>query len=241
MVTSHRQLLAHRAWASSRWFAGWEDSDLAELSRGSEWRDHRRGEPVYRDGQAAELVLLVSGSVWSGLSLGRALTRFGALQEGTLLGTACLQGLDPAPAPWFEYHAAGRVQALAVSAHRVIRLLETQPRLWRGVAREAIVAERQRVRSVCLLQMGTVKERLLSALRQFATGLSSPSTPGPDLELVISQEELGQLIHQSRAHVNRALRELAAEGLIELSYKRIRILDPGRLDELGSMPEPARP
>lgn len=241
MATSHRHLLAQRAWASSRWLAGWEAPELAELARFSEWREHRKGEAVYRDGQAAELVLLVAGSVWTGLRLGRDTTRFGALPAGTLLGLVQLQGQDPAPDPWFECHATGRVLALAVSAHRVIRVLDTQPRLWREIAQGAIACQRQRVRSVCLLQMGSVKDRLRSALHQFATQFAAPSSAASDLELVISQEELGHLIHQSRAHVNRALREMAGEGLIELSYKRIRILDRGRLAPAASVPTPAWP
>lgn len=234
-------LLARRAWGASRWFAAWQAADLEDLARGSEWRQHREGDAVYREGQAAELVLLVAGCVWTSLRTGLASTRFGALPAGSLLGLALLQGQSPAPEPWFECHATGPVKALAVPAHRVLRVLDSQPRLWREVAQASIACKRQRLQAVCRLQMGSVKERLLSALHQFAFQFSSGSSSAADLELVISQEELGRLIHQSRAHVNRALRDLAAEGLIELSYRRIRILDGRRLAAGAGMSAPAGP
>jgi CRP-like cAMP-binding protein len=48
-------------------------------------------------------------------------------------------------------------------------------------------------------------------------------------ELAISQEELGLLAGVSRTLANRALQELAAEGIIAFERSAIRVLDHGRL------------
>lgn len=58
--------------------------------------------------------------------------------------------------------------------------------------------------------------------------------PGHREQLEISQEEIGYLSGVSRQRVNQALQVLAREGLLEVEYGSIRILDLPRLRRYGS-------
>jgi CRP/FNR family cyclic AMP-dependent transcriptional regulator len=53
--------------------------------------------------------------------------------------------------------------------------------------------------------------------------------PGTQLTLLISQEELGQLVGLSRARVNRALHRLESNGLLDVDYGGITVKDVEKL------------
>lgn len=52
-------------------------------------------------------------------------------------------------------------------------------------------------------------------------------------EMLVSQESIGDAVGLSAPHVNRMLRELKSEGLIETKGRQIRILDMAALQILG--------
>jgi CRP-like cAMP-binding protein len=52
-------------------------------------------------------------------------------------------------------------------------------------------------------------------------------------ELLVSQESIGDAVGLSAPHVNRMLRELKSEGLIETKGRQIRIIDMAALQILG--------
>ncbi len=57
--------------------------------------------------------------------------------------------------------------------------------------------------------------------------------PRTEMELQISQEEIGYLSGISRQRVNQALKVLEAEGLIRVEYGGIHVLDLPRLRNFG--------
>lgn len=52
-------------------------------------------------------------------------------------------------------------------------------------------------------------------------------------EMLLSQESIGDVVGLSAPHVNRMLRELRSEGLINVSGREVRILDMAALQILG--------
>ncbi|MEO8847934.1 MAG: Crp/Fnr family transcriptional regulator [Casimicrobiaceae bacterium] len=70
--------------------------------------------------------------------------------------------------------------------------------------------------------------RLLGTDARVARGIAGLFNPllYPDVgpTLLLSQEEIGQLIGVSRQSANRALKRLAAAGLIAIEYGRVRVL-----------------
>jgi CRP-like cAMP-binding protein len=56
------------------------------------------------------------------------------------------------------------------------------------------------------------------------------------LEIALNQEQLGDVVSLTPVHVNRVLRQMTDDGLIERHRRRIRIVDFERLRELSKIP-----
>jgi CRP-like cAMP-binding protein len=58
-----------------------------------------------------------------------------------------------------------------------------------------------------------------------------------EMQLPLTQEHIGDATGLTFVHVNRVLRELCDEGIVEFHYRRLRILDPDKLiDVAGTDP-----
>jgi CRP-like cAMP-binding protein len=58
-----------------------------------------------------------------------------------------------------------------------------------------------------------------------------------EMQLPLTQEHIGDATGLTFVHVNRVLRELRAQGIVEFHYRRLRILDPDKLvDVAGTDP-----
>jgi hypothetical protein len=49
------------------------------------------------------------------------------------------------------------------------------------------------------------------------------------MQLPLTQEHIGDPTGLTFVHVNRVLRDLRAEGIVQFQYRRLRILDPDNL------------
>lgn len=59
-----------------------------------------------------------------------------------------------------------------------------------------------------------------------------------EMHLPLTQEHIGDATGLTFVHVNRVLRDLRQDGIVEFHYQRLRILDPDRLvDEAGIDPQ----
>jgi CRP-like cAMP-binding protein len=76
----------------------------------------------------------------------------------------------------------------------------------------------------------SVDARVAQAIAQLFHPMLYPRT-SPVLEL--SQEEIGLLTGLSRQRVNQAMRKLAGQGLVEISYQSIRVVDLDGLRAFG--------
>ena len=54
-----------------------------------------------------------------------------------------------------------------------------------------------------------------------------------DMHLPLTQEHVGDSVGLSSVHVNRVLRDLRSEGIVELHYRRLSILNPDKLMEVA--------
>lgn len=92
------------------------------------------------------------------------------------------------------------------------------------------IARRTRhlVRTVQDLSMRNVRERLARLLLEQAESVERGDIPAP-----LTQEEMASRLGTVREVVGRALRALAAEGVIEFDRNRIVILDRARLEEIS--------
>ena len=76
-------------------------------------------------------------------------------------------------------------------------------------------------------------QRVASRLADLGRWAYGPSQ-GPVAALDnVSQEELAMSVHASRQKVNMILRDLAAQGLVEVGYGRLRVIDSAALDRFA--------
>jgi CRP-like cAMP-binding protein len=73
----------------------------------------------------------------------------------------------------------------------------------------------------------TLKERLLKMLYLLAF---RPGQAEPDTPIDLSQDELAKMLAASRQTLNRLLKELEHEGLLQLGYRTIRVLARHRIE-----------
>nr|WP_231586601.1 Crp/Fnr family transcriptional regulator [Cupriavidus basilensis] len=80
-------------------------------------------------------------------------------------------------------------------------------------------------------------DRLLGADARVAQAIAqlfhAALYPRTNAVLELSQEEIGLLTGLSRQRVNQALRRLAADGMVDISYQSIRVTDLERLRRVG--------
>jgi CRP-like cAMP-binding protein len=62
-----------------------------------------------------------------------------------------------------------------------------------------------------------------------------PSDRTEEYNLPVTQEHIGDATGLTFVHVNRVLRELRREGIMEFCYRRLRILDPDRLIDVAGI------
>lgn len=84
------------------------------------------------------------------------------------------------------------------------------------------------------------RERLASLLLQLyirvrALGVLVPDTTENSIALPLSQEKLADAVGMSKEHVNRTLRDLREEHLLEFKSRRLTVFDVDRLMEIADM------
>jgi CRP/FNR family transcriptional regulator, anaerobic regulatory protein len=191
-------------------------------------RAYRRGSIVIRENEAArELFIVRSGWLHSSVLLGngsRQIMRFHF--RGDLVGLSLL-AFDESPE---TVTAATDVSVSPFSRERVAPLIADHPRLAAlmlalGVAERVSLADRlasigrtsARARVSSLICELLVRMRLL--------GMAE----GDEFQLPLTQEEIGDATGLTAVHVNRMMRGLVEDGIIERNGSQIRIRDEGRL------------
>lgn len=82
---------------------------------------------------------------------------------------------------------------------------------------------------------GSSRERVAHLLAELFVRCRSqwPGYRISAMRLPLTQEHIGDATGLSSVHVNRVLRELAKERIVEFHYHRLNVLDPDRLMEAG--------
>lgn len=210
---------------SSVWFKGWTIFEIEALMSKCTFRRCIKSELVYHDGMSQELVLILSGSVWTCLRNDQKVSKFGIAYPSTLIGLSRLLGQVFFDEPRYEFYASEDVEVLVIPTPALLHHLERRPDLWRYTAQAAILYQRHCVKLALVLSSGSTKDRVISAIYQFGFAAAIHASRLPHHELLIPQDELAVLIQSSRQHVNRALRELEEEGLVKIGYRRITVID----------------
>ena len=130
--------------------------------------------------------------------------------------------------------------AVAITAHidlRVLllpheefrRLVGEEPRYYPYFARLALERYALFLRLFAQVQGLSPVERLRTRLADMADLRRTEQNAAKVVEIELTQAELAEMVGVSRQTVNELLRRVADEGLIEYSFRKIRILDSARL------------
>lgn len=211
---------------ASRDLADVSDAVLTRLVEGGCLRQFTAGQRYYTQGdEAREVVFVLSGYLLIGNS-----DRHGnshivrPLTPGMLFNV--LPVLDGGPMlhdGWAPVEAEIFVIAKAI----FLRIVREEPALNEAVHRLIYQRTRQiyhELAQMALLPLSQRCAQLLTQLMRSADGVSQVS---------VSQNELAQMLGYSRPMVNRELRTLAHQGVIDITYHRILIRDGDALHRLA--------
>lgn len=199
-------------------------------------RYRRRTQVLASDRRKRELLAVVSGC----LEISN-MNPQGRKYVNALLGPGqvapLVRLLADVPLP-YDYHAHEDSVIVHLPSDAVIALLDAEPVLWRDVAKLAL--QRQRL-SVMLLQgqmLNSVRARVAATLTSVIRFYGMQVKAAASLPVRLSQNDLAAMLGLSRQTINKELGRLVAEGVIDMSYKRIRIVDPDKLTLIATGAEP---
>lgn len=202
-------------------FAGFGEAELVQLGGLARERRMRRGEVLIRAGEAGHFMLVVLlGEVR--VSLGGASGQEHVVNQ---LGAGAVFGeisLFDGRARTADVVAATNGRLLVIERATVEGLLARESPFARSVIIGLCAMLRDTMAQLEAMVFQDVATRLAMSLLRLARG-ERPR------RLDITQAELGQLVGASREIVNKRLRAMAAEGIIELSPGRIVLVEESRL------------
>jgi CRP-like cAMP-binding protein len=180
------------------------------------------GSMVFVEGGAPASVHIVSrGTIELSRGNGDDRVVFEVLGPGDVFGDVplLLQMLEP-----FDARAASDSQVLSIDAETLLGLLASRPALnqrWLVSMADRMSRLQQRIGE--LLSGGLAAQVAAVLIYRADAGWVS-----------LSQAAIAKLLGAQRSSVNRILRQFEEEGLLELSYRRIRISDPEALAAVAS-------
>lgn len=127
--------------------------------------------------------------------------------------------------------AKTRVRAYAIEKAPFGKLLALEPVLavalsWANAHEESLLAER-----IASLGRRTARERVAHLFCELWRRLQLLElTDGDSFPLPVTQEDLADALGLSAVHVNRTLRQLRSEGLLELGSSHVRVLSMSGLE-----------
>jgi len=214
------------------WFAGLPAALQEGIVRRSTLRSYERGAVISTEGVVPEgLFALLEGRVEFFRHVGsddEILVHVG--EPGFWFGEIGVLGADGAAVSALAQTA---VRALLLPRIEFERIVEEDPRSYRPLARLAI--DRYVTALGFLAQVGGLspETRLRHRLADLAELRRLEGDVEGDVVLAVSQDSLARLLGVSRQTLNRLVKKLESERLVEAGFRRIRVRDPDRLRGAG--------
>jgi CRP-like cAMP-binding protein len=212
------------------WFRNLPDAMQARMLEAARPRHLDDGQRLFARGDASDgLYCVIEGTVrLTGSLRGGQEALLGALQPVQWFGeVALIDGAGRAYDAW----ADGPTLLLQVAHDPMIAILDATPGGWPAMA--ALLARRTRLaflaveESAMLPAIGRVARRLLALADGYGDHLQPLGT------VRVPQERLAAMLALSRQTVNRALKQLEAQGAIRLARGGTELVDVERLREIG--------
>jgi CRP/FNR family transcriptional regulator, cyclic AMP receptor protein len=215
--------------ATGEWFGGLPAALQELLVQHSVVRGYRKGEVIYhQDTTSKGLWAVLEGRVRVVRALpGGQEQLFHVGEIGTWFGEFAVLG---AGKTLVSVVADTEVSLLVLPKAQFDLIAAEHPVLYKAIA--LLIAERYGsvIRSLTAAHGFGPRARLLARLEEEIVLLRRHRGPaaGP-VTLNLSQADLATMIGVARQTLNALLRQLQREGLLEISFRRIRVLDPAGL------------
>jgi len=194
--------------------------ELRELTRAVGSTRLAAGEPVLRESEPVEAVgIVVSGSMElvRTTATGRRVV-LQILADGDIFGDIPLLCRTPLP---FTVRAVTTTEIVLLDARRFWGLLQHRPDVTQRLLFSVASRLERTQRRLVELTAGDLAHRVARVLVDHTGG-----RPGT---VELTQTTLAELVDASRQGVNATLKAFAAEGAVELAYRRIEVIAPDRL------------
>ena len=209
------------------------DDERADLIRHTTARRFARHEVVFHQGDPADSLHIVE----RGLFVARSSSPLGHVLIVRVIGAGSVFGELGLIVPGSTRSAT--VAALQPSATRMLRRTQLDMLRERPIGRKldryllSAMAERNQTLTEQVVELlFTPSWRRIQ--RQLLILDQAGIAEGDDGWIHLSQDELAMLTATTRATVNRVLRDLARQGVIELGRGRSRVTDRARLAQIAS-------
>lgn len=189
------------------------------------------GDRILREGEPGRHILLIQrGFVKVTILAGQTESLLQIRLPGDLVGELAVLTGDSRSA---TVTACGEVVVIGVAGAAFLRFLADRPTVYAlvtaNVAQQLAWANARRVDVAAY----PVRVRLARVLEEIAAACGEPAKTGAVVIPVdLSQDELATMVGVTQDTVQRTLRGLRRDGLIETGYRRVTITDPGRLARL---------
>jgi CRP/FNR family transcriptional regulator len=224
MPTSNDLQQAIQALSKISYFSALEETMLAEIARQAFRRLYQSGETIFWEGDACQGIYVVEDGWLKVVKLspsGREqVLHF--LGPGEVFNALSVFNDTPNPATVvaLEYSTVWLIRR-----ETMLQLLDTHPPLARLVIQDLANRLLHMLALVEDISLRTVEERLARFLLEQAAGETI------NRRKWATQAEMAARLGTVPDVLNRVLRKLAEEGLLEVSRHQIRILDPGGLEK----------
>lgn len=199
-------------------------TDIEALERVGDSIAVAPGDHLFREDDRADAAFLVEqGDVEIYRGEGKRRRIVARARAGSMLGDVEMFGGRSHIA---SARAIRPVRVVRFERSRLLPELAVHP----GILLRWLVAGMRRLERI---QLRVVRLMHKTVLAQVADVLFEECQRQPNVNL--SQSTLGALLGVSRQSVNEALGRLRHQGVVETGYRTIKVLDPGRLEEIAEV------
>ena len=125
--------------------------------------------------------------------------------------------------------ARTKIRALFLPAPNFKQIIEAEPRYYQLFAQLSLTRYAILIRNLSHSNSLPPEEYLRLRLADLSDMTHSEQMSDDIVELALSQTDLAAMIGSSRQTINMLLKKLESDGLIEATFRKIRILEPARL------------
>ncbi len=208
-----------------------DGDEIQSICQNGYLKEYRRGEIIFFENDSEKkLYLLVDGQVKLSMlsSEGREKVMT-ILQAGDIFGEISLFDHDPHP---LTAEVLEKARLMILDWNDLEEIIMEQPRLALKIIEALSKKTRLLTSQVRDLVFHDAKGRLANLLIRFAKDFGQKVDEGTMIEIILTHQEIANLLGVSRVTVTKTLNKLIDEGIIKIKERRIYILDNEGLNEL---------